>query len=199
MGSPVGLLVLWIFHNLLKEPLLTLFSPLYHQRLYPYNQTFYFNPFPRFLLIALSLFLGALTHIGWDSMTHGNGWMVQHLSLFQAELMTLAGVPLIVYFVFKHSSTILGIVLLLYWCWQWYRYNPTIDSELQRRSTWKQSIAFFALFLVLSGVGGIVLAVLSSKVGYSTMSRFVRWGVAAIGMSSLIYTLALIIKSRLTV
>ncbi|MBU6411269.1 MAG: DUF4184 family protein, partial [Verrucomicrobia bacterium] len=37
-------------------------------------------------LIAISVLIGAWTHVFLDALTHGNGWFVEHLSFLQAQV-----------------------------------------------------------------------------------------------------------------
>src|SRR5689334_15350864 len=55
---PVGLVLLWFFHALLKWPLLSLLPATLQGRLFEHAQGFSFGPFRRFLLILLSLLIG---------------------------------------------------------------------------------------------------------------------------------------------
>src|SRR5689334_8296501 len=88
---PIGLVLLWLFHTLLKWPLLSLLPISLQGRLFKYAQGFSFGPFKRFLLILLSLLIGSLTHVVWDSFTHDYGWMVEHFSILRAPIV---GTPL---------------------------------------------------------------------------------------------------------
>lgn len=74
MDLPLGLAVLWLFHALLKYPLLTLLPISHQRRLLPLAEGFRFGPPRQILLIMAALFLGAVTHIAWDSVTHGSRW-----------------------------------------------------------------------------------------------------------------------------
>lgn len=149
-------------------------------------------------MIVVSLWLGALTHIGWDSMTHSHGWVVQNVPFFRAKLLTLAGKDLIVYFVFKHSSTILGLSLLLYWYGHWYSHRSISASPAPSASPWWNYMTISIIFLLLAGVGGVILATLSLQVGYALASQVVRWSIALLGIGGVVYSLVLLAKSRFT-
>ncbi|HIE00885.1 MAG TPA: DUF4184 family protein [Thiotrichaceae bacterium] len=114
LDIPMGLVVLWIFHKILKYPILSLF-PITHQHcLMPVANRFHFFPLPHFLLIVFSLFIGALTHIAWDAVTHFNGWVVVQLPILSAPLIETAQGTLKVYKVLQYGSTFLGAALLFY-------------------------------------------------------------------------------------
>jgi uncharacterized membrane protein YeaQ/YmgE (transglycosylase-associated protein family) len=72
---PVGLLVYALFHLVLKQPLIALISP----RLGAF--TCRGLPPRPWSSVVVSLLAGALTHVLWDELTHGEGknWL-QHMS-----------------------------------------------------------------------------------------------------------------------
>jgi hypothetical protein len=68
----------------------------------------------RSILVALvSLLIGAWTHIIWDGFTHAGGWCVRQFAAVTPPLVTLGGCQVTVWHVLQHSSTILGLVLLV--------------------------------------------------------------------------------------
>ena len=75
---PAGLLLLWLFHSLVKRPLLALAPEYVRVRVAPDELDFRFLPLRRFLLIVVSLLLGTFTHILWDGLTHDHGYFVKH-------------------------------------------------------------------------------------------------------------------------
>lgn len=71
---PLGLLVLWTFQNLMKQPLCLLLPQKITLRLGKLAKPSW-NWSPGFLARAtLALILGASTHILWDSFTHHDRW-----------------------------------------------------------------------------------------------------------------------------
>ncbi|MFN8410752.1 MAG: DUF4184 family protein [Anaerolineales bacterium] len=117
---PLGLVTLGIFHFFIKYPAFSLL-PINHQnRLYEITRDFTFWPFRRFLLIIISIYLGAFTHILWDSFTHAQGWIVQQFVFLKLPLFGLQTIP--IYELLQYGSTLLGGIFLLYWYSNWYKY-----------------------------------------------------------------------------
>src|SRR5581483_5273727 len=75
---PAGLAVLWLFHAVVKRPLVSLAPEFVRKRVAEDDLAFRFGPLPRFALILGSLLLGTLTHILWDGFTHQQGLFVKH-------------------------------------------------------------------------------------------------------------------------
>lgn len=117
---PVGLISLLVFHKLIKYPLLSLLPHRHQSRLLHVTNEFKFFPIKRFLLIIISLAIGAGTHIFWDSFTHPGGWMVNHIPLLSYPLLTLSAGTIRVYFFLQYLSSLLGALVLIYWYLKWY-------------------------------------------------------------------------------
>ncbi|HSJ98772.1 MAG TPA: DUF4184 family protein, partial [Myxococcota bacterium] len=60
----------------------------------------------------LAIVLGAMTHLAWDSFTHGDGWIVRRAPALQVHLATLGGYEVFVFKVLQHGSTIVGAGVL---------------------------------------------------------------------------------------
>jgi hypothetical protein len=127
-GIPAGLATLWIYHVFLKRPLLSLLPAGQQQRLAAPAAAFTFRPLARFLLIILSLVLGALTHLAWDSFTHAGGWGVQHVPMLSATLVRVGGTSFQVYKILQYGSGVLGVGLLIYWYLRWVSRLPVQNA-----------------------------------------------------------------------
>jgi hypothetical protein len=128
LSLPLALLVLWVFHILVKAPLIQLFPDAIRLRLCAHKMRFRFGGPGRFLLIAVSALTGIATHIVWDSFTHRYMWPSRHWALLRAaiHLPVLGAVPL--YKVLQHTSTVAGILILCAWVMRWYvRTEPECD------------------------------------------------------------------------
>jgi hypothetical protein len=160
---PVGLVLLFLFHSLVKWPLLSLLPEGLQNRLYKHAQGFSFAPLKHFGLILLSLLVGSLTHIIWDSFTHEYGWIVEQFAFFS---IPINGTPL--YTILQSLSSIIGLIIILYWFFTWLQTAPKSDHLLARFSN-----RIRTLFLILTSVS---LAVVEGSIIYfriSTGSRFV--------------------------
>jgi hypothetical protein len=163
---PIGLVVLWLFHKILKRPILSLLPVSHQRRLIPVVTVFSFGPLWRFALIVMSLVLGALTHIAWDSFTHQNGWMVQQVSLLNSSIIGTDQGSIQVYKVLQHGSTLIGAALLCYWYARWFRQTPAQPAILL---TPLSTTTRFAILFSM-GLGALALAGIYGFVGVSSIS-----------------------------
>jgi hypothetical protein len=121
LDLPLGLATLWLFHRLVKIPLVYLLPEGVRARLTRQLIPFRFWPPLRFLHVIVSMLIGIATHLLWDGFTHRHSWIVQHVSwLHRGFLISRFGwwdVCSILQFV----SSIAGLLVLAIWCWRWYR------------------------------------------------------------------------------
>jgi fluoride ion exporter CrcB/FEX len=149
---PVALILLWLFHTFIKWPLLSLLPVGLQRRLYEHAKGFSFGPPKRFGLILLSLLVGSLTHIVWDSFTHDYGWMVEHMAFFKTPV---AGMPL--YSLLQNLSTIIGIAILVYWFIRWLPNASRSERTAPHFSSGVQGIFAGLTTLSLVVVEGLIL------------------------------------------
>jgi hypothetical protein len=161
---PAGLIFLWLFHCLLKTPLLSLLPVEHQRRLIIPARGFSFGPMRRFLTVIVSLFVGSISHLIWDSFTHEYGWVVRRMAMLSSSIG-----PIPVYKYLQHGGTILGLALLVYWYINWYRQAPSSSDTIHGFSrktnlTIVYSITVsVALFSTLYSYITIVNAVASSQ------------------------------------
>lgn len=136
---PAGLAVLWVFHRLLKLPIISLLPEAHAQKLMALAGDFPFTPLPRTLLIVASLLVGTSTHLLWDSVTHGGGWVVQEVPFLQTVVFPQIFGERSVFSVLQHASTVLGMATLVIFYWMWYRKAPSlaIPPEMRLRPALK--------------------------------------------------------------
>ena len=157
---PAGLVGLWIFHALLKLPLLSLLPESHQRRLLPLaREEFRFGPARRLGLILLSLLLGAVTHVAWDSMTHPEGWTVVHVPWLGRVIGRTPVGELFVCRVLQHMSTAFGLAGLAWGYGRWLRRAAVVELPVPARFSGRTKIRL--LFYA-----GFIAAVLASLFGY---------------------------------
>lgn len=110
---PVGWLAYLGFQLLLRRPAVFLLPEPLRARLDPRPHIAAFGP------VTLSLALGALTHVAWDTLTHRSRALARTFPFLREDLPTLWGHPLWSYRVLQNGSTLLGgavvAVAVLHW------------------------------------------------------------------------------------
>lgn len=111
---PLALLFCFLFHNLLKFPLITNLPDFYRSRFMPvlgfnWNKFVRTNP----LSVVVSLAAGILSHIFWDGFTHADGLFVQLIPMLQRSAgFQNAAMP--VYFLLQILFSIIGLWSILH-------------------------------------------------------------------------------------
>lgn len=103
---PAGLLAYALFHLVLKDPLIAL--------LWPRLGAFACRGVPKapWSAVVISLLVGALTHLAWDTLTHTNDHTMQDPNWFQ------------------HANTALGSAILGWWIWRRVRRAPPLPDPV---------------------------------------------------------------------
>jgi hypothetical protein len=137
----IALVLLAVFHVLLKRPLLALAPGPLAGRIHGGFS------WRRPGWIALSLVLGAATHVGWDAFTHESGGP----AFLRTPLVTGVDVGRLIQLV----STIAGAAVLAWWLWRWYRTAPVAPAPpgVRHRKT-------VVAFLGAGALAGVLIEVL---------------------------------------
>jgi hypothetical protein len=147
---PAGMAVLYAFHRFFKRPLVMLLPQPLRAKLWSHCGQFPFLPLRRLAWISALIFLGAITHVVWDGFTHDDGWAVHDFPQLQAVKTT--GLQLNLVDALQYGSSLLGLGLLAWWSWRWYRTAPAglapADSTFLRRARPTITAA-----MILFGVG----------------------------------------------
>jgi Domain of unknown function (DUF4184) len=107
-----GLLLCAIVQYGLMRPLLAVMPPVISQRCQIWQQHQKFNV-DNFVILVISIWLGAGSHLFWDSFTHPTGWFVEH---FPVLAYPIGRLPL--YKLLQYGSGLLGLVGLGFWAMQ---------------------------------------------------------------------------------
>ncbi len=109
---PLGVLLTFIFHNLVRDPLIRNLPDCLRSRFSSYigfrwNAYFWKN----WKIVAVSVLVGAASHLLWDSFTHVDGFFIQRITALEQAVVTPFGsVPILK--ILQHTSTLLGAVVI---------------------------------------------------------------------------------------
>jgi hypothetical protein len=172
---PMGLIALWIFHRFLKLPILTLLPANHRKRLTPLADEFGFRPWRHFGVLVVSLAVGALTHVVWDSFTHSKGWVVANLAWLKMPLVDTPLGAMTIYIALKHASTLVGIILLGWWYCRWLGSAPSgAIAVSEKPSGGKRAILFAAIGLLALGLALIYATAGVSSIDHHPLRKFLN-------------------------
>ncbi|MGC8750612.1 DUF4184 family protein [Hydrotalea sp.] len=79
---PLGIILAYLFHYIIKQQLLLHLPPVFKNKLLPYNSLNWNTYFKHYYgVVCISILLGGATHLLWDSLTHDNGMIAQLLNI----------------------------------------------------------------------------------------------------------------------
>ena len=158
---PATLIALWLFHRVIKRPVIQLLPAGMQKRLRQQSGRFEFLPASRFLAIVGSAALGIISHIVWDSFTHANSWPWRHSALLQSWVqLPIVNHRMPMFGVLQYASTVIGMLALAAWVFLWYRKSP-VPAELARRKQPKSrfglAVAMFAIAVMAGAIRATIL------------------------------------------
>ena len=137
---PMGLLALGLFY-LIRRPLCFVLPQPHRAALMPLASRRPSFSVHSFFVAALSILLGAWTHIVWDSFTHPDGWAVTHLAILHATVIHVGTTSLAVFNFLQHGSTFGAGALLLVLYFRWLgRQQTTASEDTSVHDRWRYSL-----------------------------------------------------------
>lgn len=111
---PLGLLFAFIFHNIIRDSLIDNLPAALSSRLSVFKQ-FNWNRQVKnqWLVIIISLLIGAGSHLFWDSFTHTHGYFAQSIPLL-TNMVSILGIQIPVLKILQHTSTLFGGIIIAY-------------------------------------------------------------------------------------
>ena len=122
---PLGLLLAFIFHNIVRESLFNNLPPFLKSRFSTFKQFDWNRHFKQnWIVVTISIIIGAASHIFWDSFTHDHGYFVQTIPALQNSVDFL-GRQIPILKILQHSSTLIGGLVIAFAIYK----LPTIKTE----------------------------------------------------------------------
>ena len=146
---PLGILLAFIFHNIVRDVLFDNLPDILKSRVVLFKQ-FNWNQYfkDNWLVVVLSVLIGAASHIFWDSFTHHDGYFVELFPALQ-ELISFGDFQIHVCKILQHSSTILGGLTVLFALWQ----LPVNSINANEQNTNKKiSLRYWTLIILITSV-----------------------------------------------
>ncbi|TCM50252.1 uncharacterized protein DUF4184 [Kribbella sp. VKM Ac-2568] len=124
----LALLILLVFHLLVKRPLLALAPAALAGRLPSPAVRLRIPSLVDLFWIVVSTVIGAFTHVLWDSFTHYDGYLVRHnWKFFTADITPFWDLNRVL----QYLSSVGGVLVIAIWLYFWWRKTPPspVDSS----------------------------------------------------------------------
>ena len=153
---PAALFALWMFHNVIKRPIVGMLPIGMQLRLQSELRPFPFSGIKRFTAILVSIVIGIATHVVWDSLTHSYTWAYYHLSWLRGSVhVPFVGVMPVVA-ALQYGSSVLGMVALALWVLLWYRNTP--EPQLRFNAVPKSHFFLAVTMFAIAGMVALIRA-----------------------------------------
>lgn len=111
---PVATLLAVVFHEAVKRNLIRNLPPFLQERL----GDLYVFEFKRYIsrhlvVFLLCCWLGAASHVLWDSFTHNGAFFASRLSIYERVFLDVGGVRYPLFFVLQHVSSVAGMGIIV--------------------------------------------------------------------------------------
>jgi hypothetical protein len=111
---PIGLLLAFLFHNIVRDRLFENLPTVLKSRFTTFKQFDWNKHFKQnWLVVIISILIGAASHIFWDSFTHDNGYFIQTIPTLQKSV-DFSGRQIPILKILQHSSTLLGGLVIAF-------------------------------------------------------------------------------------
>ncbi len=181
---PVSLMLLWVFQQIMKLPLISLSPEPVQQRLIGLAASFRWGPWRRFLLILFALLVGIFSHLAWDAFTHDRGFVVRNIPDLRSRALEDFGTHRPLYNVLQHASSLLGMGFLAFWGWRWFKRTSPQPVPAYLRFHEGAKIWFIVSFLILASAIALPCAWINSD---HLDSRSIFAGTLAVTFMSVVW------------
>jgi len=173
---PLGILLAFVFHDIVRNKLFDNLPPFFKSRFSVFKQFDWNGHFKKnWFVVAISVIIGASSHILWDSFTHKHGYFVQTIPAL-INTVDLFNVKIPIFKILQHSSTIIGGLVIAFAVFK----LPASKTENE-----KVNLKYWAIF---AGITLIIIAIrLLSGLDIKQYGNLIVNGVSAM-LISLILT-----------
>ncbi|WCC47669.1 DUF4184 family protein [Tenacibaculum finnmarkense] len=140
---PLGLLLCFIFHLIIKTPLLENLPKYIQARTTDLKDLNWNNYFIKnWFIVCLSILIGAYSHIFWDSFTHQNTFFTGYFQLNEKILNS----PISYFKILQHLSTLLGGLFII---WSFNKRKKQNLIESKPNSTYWIAVSLVAIAILI--------------------------------------------------
>ncbi|WP_439880226.1 DUF4184 family protein [Pontibacter sp. MBLB2868] len=170
---PLGVVLAFLFHGVVRDPLIQNLPLPFRRRLLPFTGFNWKSYFKRnYLVVMLSVLVGATSHLCWDSITHTRGLGVQ-LFPFLLREVAIGNMAVPLYQLLDIVGSVLGILFILGVVMS--LPNTIKSKSVPSPDTWRMYWPVVITFSIL---------VVTARVGFLNMDREAIWSLLITSISA---------------
>jgi len=144
---PLGIMLAFIFHTIVRDSLFDNLPLSLKSRLSTFKQFDWNNYFKQqWVVVIISVLIGAASHLFWDSFTHDHGYFVQTIPAL-TNTVDFFGRHISILKILQHASTLLGGLVIAYTL-----FKLTPDKNITRQLNIKYWGILITLTLIIIAV-----------------------------------------------
>lgn len=175
---PLGIILAFLFHNVVRNTLFNNLPEILKSRLSKFKSFKWKSYFKsNWIVVLVSIFTGAASHILWDSFTHDHGYFVEKIPALSSQVSIL-GFQVPILKILQHSSTLIGGIIVLY------AFYKIPKEEINRT---KINVKYWGIIVILSF--GIIAARLIGGLDYKLFGHLIVTFISAILISIIVSSL----------
>lgn len=179
---PLGLMLAFVFHNLVRNHLFANLPPFLRRRWQVYQQFNWNSYFSKnWFVVIVSLVTGSASHLFWDAFTHTDGYFVNIFPVLSSRGILL-GTEVPILKIMQHTSTFLGLLILA-----WVIFRMPVHSALKHNGNRKYWLVFgavttgilairFFVGLSLTEFGNLIVSAIAAVNGAAILTPLFRSG-----------------------
>ncbi|MEH6682527.1 MAG: DUF4184 family protein [Sediminicola sp.] len=150
---PLGLAISFIFHNLVRDRLFDNLPRFLKSRFGAFTEFDWNGYFKKnWMVVVISILLGAISHIFWDGFTHDHGYFVGLIPAL-SNTVGLFGGHIPIFKILQHASTLVGGLFIAYAI---YRLPPDLNVKGNINTKyWAIVIALSVAIIIVRFMGGL--------------------------------------------
>ena len=111
---PLGIILAYLFHHIVRDRLFDNLPTVLSARLSRFKHVDWHSYFKtNWFIVLISIFIGAVSHLFWDSFTHDHGYFVQKIPAL-TNTLDILGFHVPVLKILQHASTFVGGLAILF-------------------------------------------------------------------------------------
>lgn len=175
---PAGCAIYWLYHRLMKVPLVFLLPVWISSRLAFFLAGRPVMPRVPWSAVATSVFVGAATHVLIDPFSHPTGRLSGALPELGFPLFALGHSQITVATLVQYAMSLAGIALLAWWSWRWLKSAPASETADPMPTGGRILVVLILAGLTVTAAAASVSPP-QTALDYSVMRSYVRPALAA--------------------
>ena len=111
---PLGILLAFIYHQIVRDQFISNLPEILNRKLSVFKQFDWVGYFKKnWLIVIVSILIGAASHLLLDSFTHGTGYFVRKIS-WLGTVIRISKLHIHIYSLLQHFSTLLGGIIVIW-------------------------------------------------------------------------------------